>query len=69
MSEIVLLRVYVGSACYSFQDDVAKEAYRKIVDGIQSNGKIKYVIISENDSTMTILIIIGAITNMEKLGF
>ena len=69
MSEIVLLRVYVGSACYSFQDDVAKEAYRKIVDGIQSNGKIRYVTISEKDSTMTSLIIIGAITNIEKLGF
>lgn len=65
MEDIKLLKVFVGTEHYSFDGELAIEAYSKLVNAI--SGKPKYITLTKGN--LTILIIPDAITSIEKRGF
>ena len=65
MEEVKLLKVFVGTQNCTFDGELAVECYGKLVEGIRSQRKY----ITLTNGNLTSLIILSAITSIEKRGF
>lgn len=65
MEEVKLLKVFAGTQNYSFDGELAVECYAKLVEAIRSQRKY----ITLTNGNLTSLIILSAITSIDKRGF